>query len=231
MKRKRSIFLLVLAVLFLFGTLVLTVKIIPVQIHWGGDFSIYSTESTVEDSLVYLPENLEKMEEKNTDKRILSSGKNHKLFDLTEEYIPEYLYEIYNNSGEIVKSETMVEFPTITYPSGSLLSIEWGAGTGVYLAEYYDINKDLFSDTYQCPLAVQGYKVAYVEHSDDFIDGKLVISDIFDRANYYKEFYLDDMSSITTPVSKVEFIDQKEVKVSYFMGEDNEEKTKILQLN
>ncbi len=110
-------------------------------------------------------------------------------------------------------------------------AIEWGAGTNVWFAQYYDISNNLFSDTYQCPLAIRDYVVAYVEYSDDFVEVNLVVRDIFDESKYYREFSLDDVSSAVNPVNEVKFIGNKEMEVTYLTGEDCKTKTEVIQLD
>ncbi len=166
-----------------------------------------------------------------SDGNIVSSGENFKVFDISQDMHPEYLYEIYDNSGEVVKSETMFAFPTITYVSDTLLSIEWGGGSDTWLGQYYDIDKNICSNIIQSPFALLEQKIVYLALSDDVTGHKMVVSDVFDETKYYKELHIDDLSSAINPILSVEFINNQELKVCYLSGEDYEEKTQVFQID
>ena len=179
----------------------------------------------------YLPENLINTYEDAQVSTLLSCGKNFKTFDIAKNYSPQYLYEIYNNSGEMVKRETVMNHPpTIIYPSDSLLSIEIVAGTELWLTQYYDTDKDLFSEVFPSPLALQDNKVVYMVFADNAY--KLIVSDIFDPSKYYKEFSLD-FSPVANPVNaiiSVEYLGNDKLQVKYLSNGNRDKKSVILQL-
>ena len=164
---------------------------------------------------------------------VISSGMNFKVYDITKNGQPEYRYEIYNKNGKIVKDETILRVnPNITYISDdTLLSISIGAGTGTFLAQYYDINRDLFSEMFESPALVAYGDVVHMILSDGFL--MLVIRDIFDESKYREEFELD-FSPVANPADaliSVEFLDEDTLMISYLSGASYDEQTTILQLN
>lgn len=166
-------------------------------------------------------------------KQVIHSGKNYKIFDVSKnEDNPEYVYEIYDNSGKCVKQVLHLRIePEIKYVNRELLQIQEGGGTNVIETHYYHVKKNQFSDGYEEPIAVSKDKVAYMMLVKDKI--KLVVRDIFDKNKYYQEFALDfALSPFPGDVlDEAEFLSAKELKVSYFAGDDYEERTKVLSLN
>jgi hypothetical protein len=163
---------------------------------------------------------------------LLESGDNFKVYDITKDNQPQYRYLIYNSNGVIVKNETVWRFPSITLMrDNTFLSISIGAGTGVFSTQYYDIERDLFSEAFQTPLVAEHGMVVYV---DIFERGfKFIVRDIFEKSKYYKEFELD-LSPVTNPadaVSQIEFLDRDRLTITYLSGLEYVEKTSIFCLN
>ena len=168
----------------------------------------------------------------NSKGNVIDAGKNFKVYDVTKNNQPEYRYEIYNNTGVTVKNETVWKsYPNIAYINdNNLLSIYIGVGAGTFLVQYYDIEKDLFSKTFESPAIAEYGKIVYMVLLDDQI--KLAVSDIFDSAEYYKEFELD-FSPVANPIDalkEVKFVDEFNLQVLYLSGNDYEEKTVNLTL-
>ena len=211
MKIKKSIFL-ICTIVVLIGVIVLS-----------GDISVLSSifQMNSLESLTNIP-----------NRKLLSSGKNFKTFDISKGDNTEYLYEIYNNSGEVIKSETVVRrFPALNYQSDSLLSIEIGVGTGVWLTQYYDTVKDHFSEVFESPIVVRNNKVAYMIISNNIY--KIIIRDVFDENKYYKEFSLDDFAKVANPVDAlidIQYLDDDRLQVAYLSSENYIEKYSVIQL-
>ena len=164
---------------------------------------------------------------------VISSGKNFKVYDITKDGQSEYRYEVYNKNGKTVKDETVQRVnPTITYISNNtLLSISIGTGTGTCLAQYYDVNRDLFSEVFESPALAAYGNVVYMTFSDGLF--RLVIRDIYDESKYHEEFELD-ISPVANPADALinaEFLDEDVLLISYLSGAGYDEQTTILQLN
>ena len=165
-------------------------------------------------------------------KKLLYSGKNYKVYDISNNHQPEYLYEIYNEHGDIVKSEVVWRTsPSVVYISNNtLLSITVRVGTGTYFVQYYNVPNDMFSQVYASPILSDYGKVVYPILSDSNI--KLVVSDIFDHSAFYKEFDLD-FSPSANPADALrdaEFLDENTLRIVYLSGSEYEEESVILYL-
>ena len=166
---------------------------------------------------------------------VISSGGNFNVYDITKDNQPEYSYEIYNKSGKLVKSEIVWRIsPEIKYEcwgEDTLISIRTAVGTGTSFTQYYDVNRDIFSEAFES-VASSGYgKILYMDISNDTL--KLVIRDIFCESLFYSEFDLD-FSPTANPadaLKKAEFINEKTIMLTYIAGSEYVEKELILQLN
>jgi len=165
-----------------------------------------------------------------TSETSISSGKNYKVYDISKDHKPEYRYDIYNNAGRIVKSESVFRIdPRITYPYDGVLSIHVSLGTGYFLTQYYDTNRDVFSDTFESPAMADHGMVVYAAYIGESL--KLVVRDIFDINRYYKEFELDFSPVVPfNAVRKAEFADENTLDITYVSGKEYEEKNIVLQL-
>ena len=116
----------------------------------------------------------------------------------------------------------------------TVLSIRRGAGTGLFLVEYYDIGRNVFSEVFQTVFLTEYGKIVYIGRIED--EFRLVVRDIFDKSEFYKEFELD-FAPLATPFELFrhgEFLDENTLKISY-MSESRtdtwyEEKEVILEL-
>lgn len=167
-----------------------------------------------------------------TEMAVLDSGKNYKVYDLTENDNPKYAYEIYNSDGKIVDNgEVERSEPFFKYYSDTLLSVSFAGGTGPGAVStlFYDVESDNFSESFWAVFDARDNKVLYMDDNT----GLLVVRDIFDKAKYIKEFELDlaEQSIASNLIEEAKFINDSEVKVTYLAGEDGEEKTTTLQLD
>jgi len=112
----------------------------------------------------------------------------------------------------------------------SLLSIEIGVGTGTWLTQYYDVDKDIFSEMFESPITIQRDKIAYIKIFDNTY--KLIVRNIFDKSKYYKEFNID-LSPVANPIDALvhlEYLNGDRLQITYLSGKDYVEKNSIFQL-
>jgi hypothetical protein len=164
---------------------------------------------------------------------VVSHGKNFKVYNITKDGQLEYRYEITDNSGRIVKTETVLRVsPDIFYlDDETILCIKTGAGAGLFFTQYYDTNLSMFSKIYTSPILAQHGMVVYMQSSEQTL--QLVVRDIFDKTEYYKEFELD-FSPTANPADsllRAEFLDDHTLEVSYLSGKDCHTQTATLNLN
>lgn len=140
-----------------------------------------------------------------------------------------YCY-FYNDDNEIIKVEgPMSKFPKVTIIENNLLRFTLQAGTGIEAqwGYYYDTDNMVFSEVFQGIFDESDGKVACVGIN------KVIVSDIFDKSEYYKEFsdFSHSFSEAAAPITNVEFSeDGRSVKVSYLTGINYEEVTEVFFL-
>jgi hypothetical protein len=214
--------------------IIFSVSFVFVKSKLDNNRQIYLDEVFQKNILTSSPKNDD--EPITTVENVVDFGSNHKIIDLSGDmndsnYSPMYHYEVYNNDDVVVLSETEGFCPKIIYLTKSLMSISWGAGTETWLTQYYNIKEDIFSEIFVSPLEMHNNKVAYSDYSVSRGETLLIVRHVFDKSRYYKEFYLEDLSEAASPIRKVTFINNTEIKVTYLAGNDYEKKSVILKLD
>lgn len=139
-----------------------------------------------------------------------------------------YKYTIYNDQKKkIYEDEDLNKEPIIEELDNGIISIGNSAGTGLWLVKYYDKLNARVSDIFTNPLDLKGEKVIY------FDKNKLVVQNIFNKSNYYKEIKLNttDTADPNNAIKSAEFIDDDTIRVVYFSGTDYKEVTETFHLN
>ena len=142
----------------------------------------------------------------------------------------EYYYCIYDKNHNIIKSDgPLNKKPDIILIKDGFIRFTLQTGTGVATqwGYFYDIEDDKFSRIFQSIYDQYDRKVIYGSLN------KLIVSDIFNNSQYYKE-----ISTFSRPLSKTadsivdaKFIkDGNSIEISYMTGEDYEIVTEIVDL-
>lgn len=161
---------------------------------------------------------------------ILESSKYYKIFNANEDKV---CYQIFNSAGDIVLSETTDRPLNIEMIHDGIVDIGIGMGSGIAIHKYYSVKKDLLSEEYSYVLSNLDELVAYIDvpQSNSFENRKVVVQNAFDEKAYYKEYQFD-FSNVDTPVVDASFSnDGSALKIVYLSGEDQTEKTAVLQLD
>ena len=141
-----------------------------------------------------------------------------------------YYCYFYNNDHEVIKEEgPLGKLPTVTIVGENLLRFTLQAGTGISTRRgyYYDTANMVFSEVFTGIFDECNGKVACVGMN------KVVVSDIFDRSKYLKEFsnFTFPFSPSATPITNIEFSeDCSSIKITYLTGEDYQEVTETFSL-
>ena len=65
---------------------------------------------------------------------------------------------------------------------------------------------------------------------DSFENRRLVVQNVFDKTEYYKEFLID-FSKFDMPIIDAHFINNdSQLQIKYYSGEEETERTEILEL-
>ena len=140
-----------------------------------------------------------------------------------------YYYYIFDENHDVVKSDgPLNRQPKISIVDDHLMrfTLQAGTGLGTQWGYFYDIEKNLFSNVFHSIHDQREGKVVYgIE--------KVMVSDIFDKAKYYREIssFKEPFSEVVEPIIMAEFIDDgRGVKVTYFTGADYLEVTEVVDL-
>lgn len=150
--------------------------------------------------------------------QLIQSGK---YFSVSEGTPPsEVHYKIYDEAGNMVLSESTDRPLSITMADESTVDISEGMGSGLTRHVYYDTENNLFSDAFYYVVCTSDDLVAYIGSSqnDSSQNTTLIVRDIFEKEDFYKEFHPDfsetslyDLSAVEGAFSK----DQSSLNITY----------------
>ena len=110
------------------------------------------------------------------------------------------------------------------------LVLDYGVGGNTWHERYYDTAKGAVSRFFEKPVQNTDRLIAYFEVRDN-PDIVLVVRDIFDTAQFYKEINRDFSSFVITDQAKCEFIDNNtRLKLTYWTNPNDEEITEIIDV-
>jgi len=144
----------------------------------------------------------------------------------------EYIGMIYDVNGNIMKKEIFKKEPRVRLVSPEIVELNNGGGNETWTI-FFDVAKLLTSPVYS------NVSLIYINNEKmivymDFIDGalKLVIRDIFDKKNYYREI-VRDFSEVAIPndaLINVKVITDNILRITYLVGDDYTEKEEDIAL-
>lgn len=171
----------------------------------------------------------------NTSSTVATDVKEHSVIDETAHYKiiysnSTYSYYIYDKNHNVVKAEELLnKKPELTMVNENIVKFTMQAGTGIgtQWGYFYDAANDVFSPIYYSIYAQTNDKVAYGGVN------KVIVSDIFDKENYYCEIteFKEPLSKTVQPIFGAEFIDEgNKLKVSYLSGDSYVEADEVFDL-
>jgi len=160
---------------------------------------------------------------------IIDSGKYYCIYkgNSTQVY-----YNIYDKNGALVLSKQTNRPLKINMLKDDVIDIEIGMGTGVAIHKYYDAAEGVFSQEFCYVLSNSDELVAYIDVPKEKYpkDRKVIVQNIFDENEFYKEFSLD-FSDVDIPVIKAEFsTDGTSLQLTYLRGKEQTQITTNLGL-
>ena len=156
-----------------------------------------------------------------------------KHYKIIENGFFDYCYYIYDLDKDVVfMKENLNKVPSIEFANNEIIDVHIGFGTGLIQHQYYSITRDCMSRQFFYVSASYNELIAYLYVPDEnsFENRKLIIRNIFDKNDFYKEVYLG-FSSIITPIIDAEFInDGKQLQITYLTGESETEVHETLDI-
>lgn len=123
----------------------------------------------------------------------------------------------------------LIQLEGIEFNSDNIIELTSGVGTGTWYSSYYNIKKDTFSKQYWYTIARYGDdRIAYITDTK-----KIAIIDLFSKKKE-RAYALDFSNSIAVPgelVTKAQFVNRDELRVTYVSGGDYKEITKTINVN
>lgn len=130
-------------------------------------------------------------------------------------------YTIYDSNGNAVLTEQTDRPLEITMLGEHIVDICIGMGTGLATHQYYNVEKNCFSEKYtyvaaSCAVSADLALVAYID-GPSLAERKLVVRDIFDKDLFCRAFAPDFSESMTNPLIEAQFAnDAIGLHISYY---------------
>lgn len=163
-------------------------------------------------------------------KNLIESTQYYSIFN--GEMPAEVTYEIYDSNGKTVLSETTDSPLSITMFDENTVDINKDMGTGLAVHKYYSVTENKFSHEFFYVICSSKNMIAYINvpKENSLQDRTIVVQNIFDEEEYFKEFELN-LSPADTPVIEGNFNkDMSEINITYLCGESQEEASQSLNL-
>lgn len=156
----------------------------------------------------------------------LSQNKNVKVKCYKEGKQKLYKYSVYDNKRKrFYHEEKIYKEPTVKRINKNMIQVGWGAGTGVYIARYFDVQNSRVSEVFITPRDEYNTKIIRFEYN------KVVIQDMFDSNDYYEETLpLLDVADANTAIFSAKFINENELLIKYY-NKDNKKETKKIVID
>lgn len=163
-------------------------------------------------------------------KNSIESAQYYRIFD--GEMPAEVTYKIYDSNGKTVLSETTDSALSITMLDENTVDINKSIGTGLAVHKYYSVTENEFSQEFSYVICSSKNMIAYINvpKENSLQDRTIVVQNIFDEEEYFKEFELN-LSPVDTPVIEGNFNEyMSEINITYLCGESQEEVSQSLNL-
>lgn len=161
---------------------------------------------------------------------IYKQGENYKI--LSNEEVTIFYYSIKDDNGNIIDAGYHNYRGSFDiYEKGEFLTLDYGYGSNIWYERYYDLSNGRISRFFERSIQISNELVAYfmVRDFDDAI--VLVIQNVFDQSNYYKEITRDFSDFVLKDYVEAEFLeDDTKLKISYWIKPDDQKVTEIIDL-
>jgi hypothetical protein len=147
-------------------------------------------------------------------------------FKVVKESESDYKVYLYGIDKKVYKELDFPKQPYVERVEEYLIKVVISTGSPSNYTTFYNVKDKKESSTaiFNLLLYDKG-KVVYVE------DGKLIISDVFDKNLYYKEIKRNFSTDYSNPAAfEVKFVEDNILELKYLEGKDFDEKTEIINL-
>ena len=148
-----------------------------------------------------------------------------------------YYFEVFDNDGNILLSETSERYPEFNHLTGNLYELKTGMGTFAWQSRYFDVETGWKSELYNNSFYLSNGVIAYVNNiavftdNDHTKDGELTEIDIFDLLNQKLLSSIDAEFLKQSAVSyNIEYADDSHIEVTYYTENGNKENKKLIEI-
>lgn len=163
---------------------------------------------------------------------VIEENRDYKIVAIYGGDITKYHYMVFNKQHDIMYEETILLEPEFVRLGNDILELMTRSGDAFQFL-YFNINKNLISSIYNNPVLVSAKddKIAYMDYDGESIE--LVVSDLFDKAKFYKTYKRDfaPVAVLFHDVTKAKFIDSSKLQITYYTGSDFKEVTETIDIS
>lgn len=138
-----------------------------------------------------------------------------------------YTIKLLDKNKKVVDETTVPKEPHVNILENDIIQVTISYGSPFFTTYFYDTKANLVSQAYDTPVLIDKGKIVLVQSK------KLIVSDIFDKALYFKE--IERSFSETVPPSSAivsaKFINSNELQIDYYEGKNFTEKSEIIDLS
>jgi hypothetical protein len=164
--------------------------------------------------------------------KIYKQGPHYVEYDLSDSNGRKYSYFIYDKSGDIILHEegAAMVMPEISYASENIIQIVDSAGTSLTWYQFCDVETGKVSESYDNVVHVSNNRIFRIKNNDDALT--MEIHDIFKKGEFDKIVKRDfsRFGIITGCIKEVRDIDERNIELIYFEGNDKHLKTETIEL-
>ena len=167
-------------------------------------------------------------ENESSKERIYESSPNFLLKD--RDYL--YYYEVYDNNGNILLSETSEKCPAFRHLEGPLYELQISHGTSSWECKYFNVETGYKSEAYDKPFYLDNGVIAYVNSYPKFELSKedMYFIELVNLYNNYEMmgYYVDYLKSSTSWI--IEYVDDTHIQVTYYTENGSKENKKTIEI-
>ena len=138
-----------------------------------------------------------------------------------------YTVKLFDKNKNVVDETTVPKEPHVNKLENDIIQVIISYGSPFYTTYFYDTKADLISQAYDTPVLIDKGKIVLVQSK------KLIVSDIFDKALYFKEVERNFSETVppSSAIVSVKFINSDELQIDYYEGKDFTERSEIIELS
>lgn len=138
-----------------------------------------------------------------------------------------YTVKLFDKNKEVIDENTVPKEPHVNKLENDLIQVIISYGSPFYTTYFYDTKDNLISQAFDTPVLIDKGKIVLVQNK------KLIVSDIFDKALYFKEVERNFSETVppSSAIISAKFINSNELQIDYYEGSDFTEKSEVIDLS